>query len=301
MIPALLAYGLAVLLVGVFAARRASRSPDAFLLGDRSFGLLATWAALTSTTIGGSTTLVLAALVASRGLPGAWLDLSGALGLLALGIFLARRIRETGEVTLAAVVGRFYGERVRRVAATLVVLAPCGADLGEHGAGEGPPLHATVTRVPLLVRFPGAVRAGRVGEYVEIVDVPAMLLDVSGEPVPVHLHGRSPLPLIREEGKPPYAAFGESPHRGGQQFVALGGYRLIRSLEDGRDEVYHLAEDPLEERDVAVEERRRTEALAGHLAAWSRLVASSSLDPEKPPAPLDDTTLEKLKSLGYVQ
>ncbi len=123
MIPALLAYGLAVLLVGVFAARRASRSPDAFLLGDRSFGLLATWAALTSTTIGGSTTLVLAALVASRGLPGAWLDLSGALGLLALGIFLARRIRETGEVTLAAVVGRFYGERVRRVAATLVVLA----------------------------------------------------------------------------------------------------------------------------------------------------------------------------------
>jgi SSS family solute:Na+ symporter len=122
-IPALLAYGIAVLLVGLFAARRASRSPDAFLLGDRSFGLFATWAALTSTTLGGSTTLVLGALVASRGLPGFWLDLSGALGLLFLGAFLARRIRETGEVTLAAVVGRFYGERVRKVAAFLVVLA----------------------------------------------------------------------------------------------------------------------------------------------------------------------------------
>lgn len=123
MIPALLGYGLAVLLVGLFAARRASRSPEAFLLGDRSFGLVATWAALTSTTVGGSTTLVLAALVAAHGLPGFWLDLSGTLGLLALGLFLARRIRETGEVTLAAVVGRFYGPHVRKVAAILVILA----------------------------------------------------------------------------------------------------------------------------------------------------------------------------------
>lgn len=123
MTPALVGYGLAVLLVGLLAARRASRSPEAFLLGDRSFGLLATWAALTSTTVGGSTTLVLAALVSARGLPGLWLDLSGTLGLLALGLFLARRIRETGEVTLAAVVGRFYGPRVRKVAALLVILA----------------------------------------------------------------------------------------------------------------------------------------------------------------------------------
>jgi len=122
-IPALAAYGLSVLLVGLLAARRSSRSEDSFLLGDRSFGTVATCAALTSTTIGGSTTLVLASLVATRGLPGFWLDLSGALGLLALGLFLARRVRETGEVTLAAVVGRFYGERVRRVAALLVVLA----------------------------------------------------------------------------------------------------------------------------------------------------------------------------------
>lgn len=123
MIPALLAYGAAVLLIGLLAARRASRSSESFLLGDRSFGLLPTWAGLTSTVIGGSTTLVLASLVAAKGLPGVWLDLAGALGLLGLGLFLARRVRETGEVTLAAVVGRFYGPQVRKVAALLVVLA----------------------------------------------------------------------------------------------------------------------------------------------------------------------------------
>jgi SSS family solute:Na+ symporter len=121
--PALLSYGAAVLLVGLLAARRASSSPDAFLLGDRSFGFVSSWAALTSTTIGGSSTLVLASLVAAHGLPGTWLELSGALGLFALAFFLAAKVRRTGEVTLAAVVGRFYGQRVRKVAAFLVVLA----------------------------------------------------------------------------------------------------------------------------------------------------------------------------------
>lgn len=92
-------------------------------MGDRRFGFLATWAALSSTTIGGSTTIVLAALVASKGLPGLWLDVAGALGLLGLGLFLSRRVRETGALTISEVIGRFYGARVRRIAALFVIAA----------------------------------------------------------------------------------------------------------------------------------------------------------------------------------
>jgi len=123
LIVALVLYGAAVLAVGLFSARASSRGRDAFLVGDRSFGAGATWAALSSTTIGGSTTLVLAALVARAGLPALWLDLAGALGLAALGLFLARRVRATGAVTISEVIGRFYGPAVRRIAALLVVLA----------------------------------------------------------------------------------------------------------------------------------------------------------------------------------
>lgn len=114
---------MAVLAIGAVAARASSRSEAAFLIGDRSFGSFTAWAALSSTTIGGSTTLVLAALVASKGLPALWLDLAGALGLLVLGLFLARRIRESGAVTVSEVIGRTYGPSVRRIAAVLVVLA----------------------------------------------------------------------------------------------------------------------------------------------------------------------------------
>ncbi len=122
MLIALALYGAAVLAIGVAAGRRGGGKEE-FLVGGREFGLLPTWAALSSTTIGGSTTLVLAALVARKGLPGLWLDLAGALGLALLGLFLARRVRETGAVTIAEVIGRLHGPEVRRIAALLVVLA----------------------------------------------------------------------------------------------------------------------------------------------------------------------------------
>ncbi len=123
MATALVLYGAAVLLVGFFSARDASRSEDAFLVGDRGFGAFTTWAALSSTVIGGSTTLVLAALVAAVGLPALWLDLAGVLGLLALGLLLAPRVRASGATTIAEVIGRTYGPGVRKIAALLVVLA----------------------------------------------------------------------------------------------------------------------------------------------------------------------------------
>lgn len=122
-LAALAAYGAVVLGIGIAVSRRAASSDEEWIVGGRRFGLLLTWAALSSTTIGGSTTLVLASLVAAKGLPGLWLDLAGALGLLALGLFLASRVRETGAATISEVVGRFYGPEVRRVAAVLVVLA----------------------------------------------------------------------------------------------------------------------------------------------------------------------------------
>ena len=120
---ALVLYGAAVLAVGAAVSRRAGRSPEAFLVGDRGFGRVASWAAISSTTIGGSTTLVLAALVAANGLSGLWLDLAGVAGLAFLGMALAGRVRATGALTLAEVIGRFYGPGVRKVAAFLIVLA----------------------------------------------------------------------------------------------------------------------------------------------------------------------------------
>ena len=59
----------------------------------------------------------------THGLSGLWLDLAGAAGLLALGLFLAGRVRREGAVTLPEIVGRYYGATARRVAGALVLVS----------------------------------------------------------------------------------------------------------------------------------------------------------------------------------
>ena len=180
--------------------------------------------------------------------------------------------------------------------ATLVVLGACGTREG----GE-PSLGAATTHVPLLIRFPGAVRAGSVSENVELVDVAPTLLETGGIAPPSTLQGRSLAALVRGEAKPPYVAFGESPHRGGQRFVVLAGYQMIQAVEGGARQVFRLADDPLGKNDLAASEEKRAMVLEEHLGAWGLLVSASSVDPSQQATPLDDAALEKLKSLGYVQ
>lgn len=106
--------------------RRRAASSLGFYLGDRRFGTLPTGLSLAATTIGASAILTAGELVYRHGAAGAWLDLSGALGLLALGAWLVPRVREGACASLAEIAGRLFGAPVRRLAALLVVLAEIG-------------------------------------------------------------------------------------------------------------------------------------------------------------------------------
>ncbi|MEX1245754.1 MAG: hypothetical protein WEF99_13380 [Thermoanaerobaculia bacterium] len=119
----LAAYLAAVLAIGLVWRRRAGRDEASYFVADRSLGTFWGFTGLASLTTGGSTTIALAALVYTHGAAGLWLDLSGALGLLLLGLFLARRVRREGAVTLPEIIGRFYGLAARRVAAALVIVS----------------------------------------------------------------------------------------------------------------------------------------------------------------------------------
>jgi SSS family solute:Na+ symporter len=117
----LTAYLIAVAAFGFAWRRRAGESPEAFFVADRSFGTFWGFVGLASLTTGGSTTIALASLVYAHGVSGLWLDLAGALGLLALGLWLAARVRREGAMTLPEILGRRFGKPARRVAALLVI------------------------------------------------------------------------------------------------------------------------------------------------------------------------------------
>ena len=118
----LAAYLVSVLAIGFFQRRRAGRDDASYFVADRSLNTFWSFIGLSSLTTGGSTTVALAAFVYLHGLSGLWLDLSGALGLFALALFLARRVRREGAMTLPEIVGRYYGASTR-VAAGVLVLA----------------------------------------------------------------------------------------------------------------------------------------------------------------------------------
>ena len=122
-VAVLAAYLAAMLAIGIASRRRASAGESSFYVADRSYGPWRGFAALASTTTGGSATIVCAALVYRHGLAGIWLDLSGAIGLFLLGAFFAGRVRRTGAYTLPEIAGRFYGRGARAAAGVLVIVA----------------------------------------------------------------------------------------------------------------------------------------------------------------------------------
>lgn len=119
----LLLYLAGVLAIGFAWRRRAGRDEASYFVADRTLNTFWGFIGLSSLTTGGSTTIALAAFVAAHGLAGIWLDLAGAIGLFALGLFLARRIRREAAVTLPEIIGRYYGPGARLAAAILVLVS----------------------------------------------------------------------------------------------------------------------------------------------------------------------------------
>jgi arylsulfatase A-like enzyme len=186
--------------------------------------------------------------------------------------------------------------------ATLVVLGTNGFALQEHGDLFGETLYAPVTHVPMMIRLPGGHMAGANSKIVEVMDLMPTLIDLSGAEFPAGIQGASLVPVINGTATPPYIAFGEGQEVEGQRFVALAGFRAVATGDQGTVEFFNTAADQLELTDIAENEAAQLAKLTGDLAAWSKMISATSLDPElRTDAALDDETLKQLKSLGYIQ
>ncbi|MCJ7444688.1 MAG: sodium:solute symporter family protein [Methanotrichaceae archaeon] len=96
---------------------------DDFHLASRSLRGTLLVGTFCATILGASATLGMAGLGFSRGLPGAWWMLSGTIGLIALSVFFAQKIRATGCKTLPDLVGTFYDQNTRLAASVLIAIS----------------------------------------------------------------------------------------------------------------------------------------------------------------------------------
>jgi len=132
-------------------------------------------------------------------------------------------------------------------------------------------------REPMLVRWPGVVRAGGLcHEPVISTDFHPTMLDMAGLPLcpDRHRDGRSLFGLLRGGAGPgERALFWHYPHYGNQGgspggAVRFGDYKLIEFYEEDRIELYNLAADIGERRDLSARMADKANELRGKLHEW---------------------------------
>ncbi len=184
-ITLLITYLVALGLIAVtIKLRHRSRGARAHFIADGQLSGWVTGCSLAVTSVGGSSIVITSALVYRHGLAGIWMDLSGALGFLVLGLWLARRVRETGVASIAELAGLRYGLAVRRMVALLVLLAELGwlaLQARSTAAVVGPALPSVdpwiITATTLAVVVGYTLLGGqRAVSYTDVVQIVIMAL-----------------------------------------------------------------------------------------------------------------------------
>jgi arylsulfatase A-like enzyme len=154
---------------------------------------------------------------------------------------------------------------------TLVIYTSAtGQSLGHHGRFDSENLSEAAARVPLIVRWPGRVPAGReVDSFAELIDVFPTIAEAAGFRVPPDVEGRSLFRLLGGSPREPrefvFSEFLESE----EAMVREGRYKLIfssgqRQRMDGFEtrqwpvgrpiaRLYDLENDPNEFVDVSAQ------------------------------------------------
>jgi SSS family solute:Na+ symporter len=123
-------YLAAMIAIGL-ASRLKTKEANGFFVAGRSGSSLFITGSLLATIIGGSATVGMAGLGFARGLTGMWWLLVGTVGLIFLGIFLAKKVREFGLYTLPELVEKQYDRRLSLAASILIAVSWLGVIAGQ--------------------------------------------------------------------------------------------------------------------------------------------------------------------------
>ena len=149
-------------------------------------------------------------------------------------------------------------------------------------------------RIPLIVRWPGHVPAGKVvDDPVLNTDWVPTLLELVGQPVPAGLDGVSIAALLTGRGPAPVRKFfWHFPHYTNQGSRPSGAVRdgywmLVEYYDEEQTELYDLRQDLGETQDLAASQPERVRQMRAALAAWRSEVNAQGntpnpdLDPSK--------------------
>ena len=184
--------------------------------------------------------------------------------------------------------------------ALVVVVADHGESLGEHGERtHGLFAYDATLRVPLVIWAPPHIRPAVVSQTARLVDVAPTILDLVGASALANVDGRTLRPIVAGEQRfdDPGSYFEAlnanltrnwAPLRG----IVADGLKLI---DLPLPELYDLAIDPGEQRNLYAQQRERARPLEARL---DRVTSAASTSAARPS--IDADAEARLRALGYV-
>jgi arylsulfatase A-like enzyme len=203
----------------------------------------------------------------------------------------------------------------------VIIVSDHGENFGDHGLIEHAfCLYNTLLHVPLIIRFPARVPAGSVRDApVSTIGLFGTILKLAGGPrrvlppevaaddlleaapgTDILAESENMVGMLRSvmAGEPGAARFNFTPFDKSLRCLYAGDYKLISS-SDGRAELYDMAHDWAETKNVAEVQPARVRDMLKKLAAREKALVRPSLD--FTPPEVDRRVKEALKSLGYVR
>jgi arylsulfatase A len=175
------------------------------------------------------------------------------------------------------------------------------SDNGGLCVGEGPNTPATINaplregkgylyeggiRAPLLISWPAKINAGRKSDAIaSTIDLLPTLLELAGVKHEAKIDGSSLADVLLNDGTLKRdAIYWHYPHysnQGGRPGGAIrrGDYKLIEFYDSGRRELFNVATDIGESKNLALEKPDLVEQLAADLAAWREAVGAQMMTP----------------------
>jgi arylsulfatase A-like enzyme len=230
-----------------------------------------------------------------------------------------------------AEMGRLF-EQLRRMGVddhTLIVLtSDHGTEFHEHGRfWHGQSVYGELTNVPLVIRWPSRVPAGRVvDDLVQSIDIVPTVLDLAGLPHPDGVQGQSLWPFLDTAVQAPAAGAswpGWTPRpviservpttpvvreEQKRQSVSIidGNWKLIHNSVQSPGlpefELFDYYKDPLNQNNVAADHPDVVARLSKAIAGWRQMAVAAKIKPDtEMTKTLSAEELQRLRSLGYVR
>jgi arylsulfatase A-like enzyme len=138
-------------------------------------------------------------------------------------------------------------------------------------------------RVPFLAAGPGVTK-GVNATPISSVDFLPTICELAGLPIPKGIDGVSLTPALQQQALKPRALFWHYPHysnQGGAPGGAIrdGDWKLIEFYEDNRLELYNLARDPGEKKNLLNQHGDVADKLKQALSKWRKAVKATMPKP----------------------